>query len=253
MWFEMNHSWLVHLESSTQDSGALRGGTRLARVRRDRMTDFELLITSGTGPTEVRRFIVRLAARLEQLAEQRGLEIIDVISADGDAQAPRSIALRLRGDLAGLADELGTHVLVQRSADRGRASRKRWFAAVSVHPPAEEGADVDVAAIPRDDLEITACRAGGPGGQHVNKTSSAVRVLHVPSGIAIRSAGARSQHANLEHALRRLAVLLRERAGAWRTAQRSARRDAHYRLERGRAVRSYQLDDQGCLVMRDRA
>jgi peptide chain release factor 2/peptide chain release factor len=211
------------------------------------MTD--LLITSGVGPGEVRRFVAQLAARLEQLAEHRGLEVREVVSSGGDDDAPRSITLRLAGDVVTqLADELGTHVLVQRSGSRGRAARKRWFAAVSLHAVVHHGGDA--AAIPRDELVITACRAGGPGGQHVNKVSSAVRVQHLPSGIAIRSAGARSQHANLEQALRRLAGLLRERAEARRAADRQVRRAAHYQLERGRAVRSYQLDDDGQLKER---
>jgi len=107
-----------------------------------------------------------------------------------------------------------------------------------------------VATISRDDLVITACRAGGPGGQHVNKVSSAVRVQHVPSGLCVRSAGARSQKANLDQALRRLAALLREQAEASRATDRSERRGAHYRVERGRPIRTYGLDDDGDLIER---
>jgi peptide chain release factor 2/peptide chain release factor len=215
------------------------------------MTDSDLIITSGVGPAEARRFVAQLAARLEQLAEQRGLEVREVVSSGGDSDAPRSITLWVRGDaLTQLAGELGTHVLVQRSGDRGRAARKRWFAAVRLHPRVDDGAPPGLAAIPRDELVITACRAGGPGGQHVNKVSSAVRIQHLPSGIAIRSAGARSQHANLEQALHRLAVVLRERAEARSAADRLARRHTHYTVERGRAVRSYQLDPDGLLVER---
>jgi protein subunit release factor B len=217
------------------------------------MTDFDLLITSGVGPTEARRFVAQLAARLEQLAEQRGLDVREVVASDGADDGPRSITLRLRGDaLAQLGDECGTHVLIQRSPLRGRASRKRWFAAVSCHavPELDEAPVADTAAIPRDSLVITACRAGGPGGQHVNKVSSAVRVHHLPSGIVIRSAAARSQRTNLDQALRRLAGLLRDRADARRATAEAIRRAAHYRLERGRPVRSYQLDATGALVER---
>jgi protein subunit release factor B len=214
------------------------------------MTMHELLITSGVGPLEARGFVVQLAARLERLAEQRGLEVCDVVSSGGDAGAPRSITLRLRGDVpAQLADELGTHVLIRRSATRGRAARKRWFAAVTSHAALDEP-DIDITAIPRDALVITACRAGGPGGQHVNKVSSAVRVQHLPSGLAIRSAAARSQRANLEQALRRLVVLLRERAESRLAADQATRRGVHYRLERGCPVRAYQLDDDDQLVAR---
>jgi len=212
------------------------------------VSTFDLLVTSGTGPVEARRFVRQLAERLEQLAEARGLEICEVV-VHGDAEAPRSVVLRLAGDAAGaLAGELGTHALVHRSARRGRAARKRWFVAVALHEPAGPVPGADPAAIPRDELIITACRAGGPGGQHVNKVSSAVRVQHVPSGLAVRSAASRSQKANLERALRRLAELLRERADARRADAVAARRKAHHRLERGRPVRTYHLDDAGELT-----
>ncbi|HSK05158.1 MAG TPA: peptide chain release factor-like protein [Kofleriaceae bacterium] len=213
------------------------------------MTDFDLLITSGVGPAEARRFVVQLAARLERLAALRGLAIRDVALHGAPDDAPRSVTLRLHGDPALLAGEHGSHVLVHRSTARGRSSRKRWFAAVSLHPSVDP-APADLPALPRDALEITACRAGGPGGQHVNKVSSAVRVHHLPSGLTVRCAGARSQKANLEHALRRLAHLLHERAAERRAAALGTRREAHYRVERGRAVRTYHLDDDGVLIER---
>jgi peptide chain release factor 2/peptide chain release factor len=207
------------------------------------VSDHDLLITSGVGPIEARRFIAQLAARLEELAVARGLEVRDV-AADGDA--PRSITLRLRGDVLGqLVDEVGTHVLV--AAIRGRGARKRWFAAVSVRATIVEGT---AAPIARAELVVTACRASGPGGQHVNKVSSAVRVHHVPSGIVIRSAAARSQQANLDHALRRLAEVMQARAAAGIAAARATTRAAHYRVERGRPVRAYELDRDGQLVER---
>jgi peptide chain release factor 2/peptide chain release factor len=213
------------------------------------MTEFDLVVSSGVGPTEARRFVALLAAHLEQLAEQRGLEVCEVVSSGGEAEAPRSITLRLRGAApAQLTDQLGSHVLIQRSAHRGRAARKRWFAAVSLHPAPADPASSAADAIPRDALVITACRAGGPGGQHVNKVSSAVRVEHLPSGIAIRCAAARSQRANLDQALRRLAALLRARADAQRARADAARRAAHHQLVRGQAIHRYVLDGDGRLV-----
>jgi protein subunit release factor B len=203
-------------------------------------------ITSGVGPAEARRFVALLAGRIEAMCLARGLLVLDVVTV-GDDDAPRSVTLHVAGDALGaLVSEVGSHELVHRSADRGRAARKRWFAAVTLHAVPAVGA-VDVS---RDDVVVTACRAGGPGGQHVNKVSSAVRVVHAASGIAVRSAGERSQKANLDHALRRLAALLAERAQAASAAGERARRLAHYRVERGRAVRSYAVGRDGALEER---
>jgi len=206
------------------------------------VSEFDLLITSGVGPAEARQFVAQLAVHLERLAEARGLEVCEVVS-QGATDGPRSITLRLRGDAGALQDELGTHALIHRS--RGRAARKRWFAAVSQHAAVAE--PPHLATIPRDDLVITACRAGGPGGQHVNKVSSAVRVHHVPSGLSIRSAAARSQKANLENALQRLASLLAARAEARQADVTPARRATHYQPERSRAIRSYHVAPDGTL------
>jgi peptide chain release factor 2/peptide chain release factor len=211
------------------------------------VTGHVVQITSGVGPTEARRFVFQLAARLEGLCEQRGLVVHDVV-ASSDDDAPRSITLHVGGDAPALLyDQIGSHVLIRRSPDRGRAARKRWFAAVTVHPLRPASSAMVVA---RDDLVVTACRAGGPGGQHVNKVSSAVRVHHLPSGLSVRSAGHRSQKANLDHAIGRLEGLLAERAAAGAAAADRARRLAHYRVERGQAVCSYQLSDDGELIAR---
>lgn len=201
------------------------------------MTRSALQISSGAGPAEVRRFVRLLAARLERVALERGLTVLEVETC-GDADEPRSVTLHLQGDAAAvLADELGTHALIARSRP---SARSRWFAAVTLHP-ASEAVSFDAASLPRDALAITACRAGGPGGQHVNKVSTAVRVEHVPSGLSVRCTSERSQKANLDRALARLAALLQERADAARASGEHARRRAHYQVERGRAIRTYAL------------
>jgi peptide chain release factor len=207
-----------------------------------------LQISSGVGPIEVRRFVAALALHLEDLCEARGLLVEDV-ACHGELEAPRSVTLALRGDACGrLADQLGTHQLQHRSPDRGRAARKRWYAAVQLYPAMLAEVDGAERGLPRQELEITACRAGGPGGQHVNKVATAIRVRHLPTGLSVRSAAARSQRANLDQALRRLAGLLAERDAAARGRGHAEQRLAHYRVERGRPVRSYTFDDEGGLV-----
>lgn len=219
-------------------SGERRGGADVRHA---------LQISSGVGPVEVRRFVALLADHLEALAATRGL-LVDEVACHGDDEAPRSVTLYLRGDAAGaLADQLGTHELVNRSPARGRAARKRWFAAVSLHDGASAGAAAAI-AIADEDVEVSVCRAGGPGGQHVNKVSTAIRVRHLPTGLVVRCAASRSQQANREQALARLAALLGAQAADAARQAGGQRRLAHYRVERGRAVASYVLDAEGALI-----
>jgi putative peptide chain release factor H len=218
-------------------------------------------VSAGMGPPEVRAFVAHLGARLEHECATRGLHVTDVVTV-GDPDAPSSVAIHVAGHVTGhastgspaapvsqiLADLIGTHALVARSRDRGRRARKRWFAGVSVHPaPAMH----EVARIALDpaDVEITAARAGGPGGQHVNRTASAVRAVHRPTGIAVRVTDERSQHANRRVALARLAAILAARAHEQRDRQRAVRRDAHYAFARGNPVRTWRL--AGGLAGRD--
>ncbi len=209
------------------------------------MKAYVVQVSAGAGPVEVRRFVALLARRLEAVCEAHGL-VVGAALSRGDEDAPWSVEIVAEGDApALLATEIGTHALVARSPDRGRASRKRWFAGVSVHPLVE-AAEAKVEVDPRD-LAISATTAQGPGGQHVNKTATAVRVRHRPSGITVRVSDERSQRANLRRAVERLAAALGRAAEDRRAAAEGARRMAHHRLERGAPVRTYRLDARGAL------
>ncbi|UQA56733.1 peptide chain release factor-like protein [Polyangium aurulentum] len=215
------------------------------------MSAWIVQITAGRGPVEVRRFVALLAARIEALVTERGLLAREIV-VHGDEEAPWSVEIEAIGDAPTmLADEIGTHALVARSPSRGRAARKRWFAAVAIHPAREDAtAAVRGAEIELRDLEISAARAGGPGGQNVNKTASAVRVRHLPTGITVRVTEERSQRANLARAIARIGARLAADAEAAAARSISARRSAHDRLERGAPVRTYGLSPRGELTHR---
>ncbi len=202
-------------------------------------------VTAGAGPVEVRQFVGLLAQRLAHDCATAGLVVRELVT-QGDPATPRSVQLHVDGDVAAVVSgQLGTHVLVARSAARGRNDRKRWFAGVSVHDAlrATEATRLD----PRD-LEISMARAGGPGGQHVNTTSSAVRVRHKPTGVCVRAASERSQHLNRARALRRLAAVLDQRATTEHRARRGTLWRSNYHFARGTAVGSWTLDHRGnCL------
>ncbi len=216
------------------------------------MTTYLLHVTAGRGPGEARAFVGRLAERLGELCARAGLELVRR-EAEGPAGAPHSVALLVRGPAGALAGEVGTHALVAPSDQRGKAARKRWFAGVSLDevPPGED--PFAPAARPRlapGDVVVRATRAGGPGGQNVNKVASAVRAEHRPSGLRVRVTSERSQHQNRRAAFARLEAALARAESERRAGRGRALRGRHDALVRGAPVREYRLDAAGRLAAR---
>lgn len=199
---------------------------------------------------EVRRFVAQLAEHLAGLCEARGARVSEVV-ARGDESAPFSVEMHIDGEAAVMEGLAGTHALVARSEDRGKRSRKRWFAGVRVFEAAGLGAANAEPSIKREDVTITAMRAGGPGGQHVNKTSSAVRVVHAESGVVVRAAGERSQRDNVRAALLRISAIVAEMAASRARGAKAERRISHYQVERGRPAFVYSIGRDGGLVVCD--
>lgn len=209
---------------------------------------FLLQVSAGDGPAEVRAFVARLAERLDARCRDAGLRV-ERVNVHGDARAPVSVELVIRGDApAILTDDVGTHALVGRSSQRGRDARKRWFAGISLHAIEGESDTGTAPVIDPRDLVVTATRASGPGGQHVNKVATAVRVRHVPSGVEVKVADERSQGANVRRAIERIAARLAERARKNEQEARSTRREMHRNLVRGAPVRTYREGPRGALV-----
>ena len=189
-----------------------------------------LLLSAGRGPVEVRRFVALLAAHI---AEALGLPL------PLDEEAPASVSLPLP-DVAAVEDWLGNHALV--APLRGRSQRKRWFVSVSLHtPPATRVLRTEAVA-------ITAARAGGPGGQNVNKRSTAVRATDPDSGRSVRATGQRSQRDNRAEALARLQDQVESDNAARRAAAKADLQQVHNSLRtRAPVQRTWQLDPRGRL------
>jgi peptide chain release factor len=123
---------------------------------------------------------------------------------------------------------------IGKSRFRPGHKRQNWFVGVSLAPEPEAFADLNEA-----DIEYQAMRASGPGGQHVNKTDSAVRALHRPSGLVATAQEQRSQHANRKLARLKLAIMLEEQRGQSQNEALRAKWQSHRELERGNPVRVY--------------
>jgi peptide chain release factor len=197
-----------------------------------------LQITSGRGPVECQLAVTKLACVLEHEAGQAGLacDVLDIIAAR-ERGAALSALLSIEGEGARTFAERsrGSVLWICPSPVRPGHKRKNWFVGVEALIPPDTGA----AELRTADVIFEAMRASGPGGQHVNKTESAVRATHRPSGLVATAREERSQAMNRKLALARLAGMLAEGASAAKADADRDRWAQHDALERGRPVRTF--------------
>lgn len=202
-----------------------------------------LEINAGAGGTESCDWSEMLMRMYVMWAEKSGHKVKLLNRQDGDVAGIKSVSLEIDGDFVFglLKSENGVHRLVRVSPFNAQGKRMTSFAAVFVHPLVDDSIEVDINPA---DLEWDTFRASGAGGQHVNKTESAVRVRHLPSGIVAECQEERSQHLNREKALQMLRSRLYEKELEKQRAAKDEIEASKSSNEWGAQIRSYVLDDR---------
>jgi len=198
-------------------------------------------IQSGSGGTEAQDWAEMLLRMYLRWGERHGFktELIEVSA--GEVAGIKSATVNFTGEYAfgWLRTEIGIHRLVRKSPFDSGNRRHTSFASVFVSPEVDENIDVDINPA---DLRIDTYRASGAGGQHVNRTDSAVRITHMPSNIVVQCQNDRSQHKNKAQAMKQLKAKLYEMEIQKRNADKQAMEDTKSDIGWGHQIRSYVLD-----------
>jgi peptide chain release factor 2 len=198
-------------------------------------------IQSGSGGTEAQDWASMLERMYLKYCDKRGLRAELLEHSDGEVAGIKSATIKISGDYAYgyLRTETGVHRLVRKSPFDSNARRHTSFASVFVYPEVDDSIEVDINPA---DLRIDTYRASGAGGQHINKTDSAVRITHVPTNIVVQCQNDRSQHRNRAEAMSMLKAKLYELELRKRQNEQQKLEDAKTDIGWGHQIRSYVLD-----------
>ncbi|RZZ87909.1 MULTISPECIES: peptide chain release factor 2 [Pseudoxanthomonas] len=198
-------------------------------------------IQAGAGGTEAQDWAEILLRMYLRWAEGRGWKVELMEASAGEVAGIKSATFRVEGDYAygWLKTEIGVHRLVRKSPFDSDNRRHTSFTSVFVSPEVDDNIDIEINPA---DLKTDVYRSSGAGGQHVNKTESAVRITHVPSGVVVACQTERSQHANRDRAMKMLKAKLYEIEIQKRNAEKNALEATKSDIGWGSQIRNYVLD-----------
>jgi len=198
-------------------------------------------IQAGAGGTEAQDWASMLLRQYLRYAEHKDFKTEILEYSEGDVAGVKSVTIKIEGDYAYglLRTETGVHRLVRKSPFDSGQGRHTSFSSVFVYPEIDDSFEIEINPA---DLRVDTYRASGAGGQHVNKTDSAVRITHMPSGIVVQCQNDRSQHRNRAEAMQMLKSRLYELEMRERMAEQQKLEDAKSDVAWGHQIRSYVLD-----------
>ncbi|GAA3708339.1 peptide chain release factor 2 [Oceanisphaera sediminis] len=205
-------------------------------------SDCYLDLQSGSGGTEAQDWCSMVLRMYLRWGEANGFKTEIIELSDGDVAGVKSATIKFSGEYAfgWLRTESGVHRLVRKSPFDSGGRRHTSFCSAFVYPEIDDNIQIDINP---SDLRVDTYRASGAGGQHVNRTDSAVRLTHEPTGIVVQCQNDRSQHKNRDQAMKQLKAKLYEFELQKQNAEKQAMEDSKSDIGWGSQIRSYVLDD----------
>ncbi len=237
---ENDESMFEEIEKELKDVEETIENMRLSALLRGKYDKLNALLTlhSGAGGTEACDWTEMLYRMYMYYAEKNGYKLTELDRLEGDEAGIKSVSFKVEGDCAYgyLKAEKGVHRLVRISPFDANKRRHTSFASLEVMPEIEDEGEIKVNS---EDIRIDTFRASGAGGQHINKTDSAIRITHIPTGIVVACQNERSQTQNKEMAMRMLVSKLIEKREAERMERDQDIKGEIKKIEWGSQIRSY--------------